>query len=410
MLLSMAGQIGVCQADVGSAQQDGSTAILLQGFHWDSSEYDYGWYNTMALNVSAIAALGVTHVWFPPPSDSTSDNGYLPRRLNVLDSHYGTESELKTTVAALKAVGINSVADVVINHRVGTSGWGDFTDPAWGTDAVTSDDEWGAGTGAADTGEGYASGRDLDHTNATVQAGVVSWIQNRLFGDIGFTGIRYDYAKGYAPYYAGLYARQTQPDFCVGELWEDLDYSNVDANRQKLMDYIDDNGGVCGAFDFTTKGLLNKALADNAYGVLANGSAPAGGIGWWPAKMVTFVDNHDTGPAESCDAGQNLWPVPCGSVMQGYAYILTHPGVPTLFWPHLFDWGLYDPIKTLVDIRHSQNITSTSTVSVQAAEDGLYAAIIDARTAMKIGPDSWSPGDGWSLATSGENYAVWTRD
>lgn len=408
LLLALLGPVGVCEASLGSAQQDGSNTILLQGFHWNSSAYSRNWYNTMAQKVSVISALHVTHVWFPPASDSTSKNGYLPRQLNLLDSYYGTESQLKSAVAAFKAVGINSVADVVINHRVGTTGWGDFTNPTWGTDSITSDDEWGKGTGKADTGAGYESGRDLDHTNATVQSGITAWIKNRLFADVGFRGIRYDYAKGYAPTYAGQYARATAPDFCVGELWENLDYSNVDANRQKLMDYVDGTGGVCGAFDFTTKGLLNKALQNNTYGVLASSSKPAGGIGWWPAKMVTFVDNHDTGPAETCDSGQNTWPVPCASVMQGYAYILTHPGVPTLFWPHLFDWGLYDQIKTLADIRHSQNITSTSKVSIQAAQTGLYAAIIDGKTAMKIGPNSWSPSGSWTLAASGVNYAVWT--
>ena len=56
--------------------------------------------------------------------------------------------------------------------------------------------------------------------------------------------------------------------------------------------------------------------------------------------MVTFVDNHDTGPAESCGSGQNLWPAPCGSVMEGYAYILTHPGIPTVFYPHIYNWNL----------------------------------------------------------------------
>lgn len=232
-----------------------------------------------------------------------------------------------------------------------------------------------------------------------------------MFNDVGFSGIRYDYSKGYDPAYAGIYAQATQPDFCVGELWVDLDYNDVDENRQQLMDYIDATGGVCGAFDFTTKGLLNEALENSDYGVLSHDGLLAGGIGWWPSKMVTFVDNHDTGSEETCDAGQNQWPVPCDAVMQGYAYILTHPGIPTLFWPHLFDWGLYYQIKTLVDIRHKQGITSTSSVSIQKAEDGLYAAIIDDNTAMKIGANDWYPSEGdWVLVTSGSNYAVWTRD
>ena len=38
------------------------------------------------------AALGVTHVWLPPPSQSVSPEGYLPGKLWNLDlSSYGTE-------------------------------------------------------------------------------------------------------------------------------------------------------------------------------------------------------------------------------------------------------------------------------------------------------------------------------
>jgi hypothetical protein len=35
--------------------------------------------------------------------------------------------------------------------------------------------------------------------------------------------------------------------------------------------------------------------------------------------------------------------------MLGYAYILTHPGCPTVFWEHMFSWeGLHKPIAELV--------------------------------------------------------------
>jgi alpha-amylase len=29
--------------------------------------------------------------------------------------------------------------------------------------------------------------------------------------------------------------------------------------------------------------------------------------------------------------------------------------------------------------------------------------------AMTPGPGAWSPGTGWTLATSGTNWAVWTK-
>lgn len=408
----MAAAISAAVAPVVQAateQNKSSSAILLQGFHWHSHA-STSWYNTINNNAQSVADLGVTHVWFPPPSDAASAEGYLPRQLNVLDSQYGSETQLTAAIAALKTNGVNSVADVVINHRVGTTNWGDFTNPTWGTWSVTCDDEWLSSTGECDTGDGYVAARDINHVNTSVQTDITTWINQRLKG-VGFSGIRYDYSKGYAPYYAGLYARVTNPDFCVGEVWTDLNYNNVNGHRQLLMDYVNGTSGDCGVFDFTTKGLLNQALSNNEYHRLSINNAPAGGIGWWAQKMVTFVDNHDTGPSESCGVGQNHWPVPCDKVMQGYAYVLTHPGIPSLYWAHVYDWGLYSSIKTLVDIRKAQGITSTSNVSIAAATTGLYAAVIDNKVAMKIGPNTWNPsGSGWVLAASGSNYAVWTKD
>ncbi len=51
-------------------------------------------------------------------------------------------------------------------------------------------------------------------------------------------------------------------------------------------------------------------------------------------------------------------------------------------------------------------------MSIQVADTSRYAAIITGnhgQVAMKIGPGAWSPGTGWTLATSGTNYAIWTK-
>ena len=395
-------------AHAATEQNQASSAILFQGFHWNSATGS--WYADLQSKAADLKDLGVTHVWFPPPSDAASTQGYLPRQLNVLDSSYGSEAALTSAISALSAQGISSVADIVINHRVGTTNWADFTNPTWDCRAVVSNDEWSGHCGNADTGDGYSAARDIDHTQTFVQNDLKTWIGTRLKG-VGFSGIRYDFSKGYGATYAGLYHDAMNPNFCVGEVWTTLDYNNVDAHRQQLMNYVDGNGGKCGAFDFTTKGLLNDALANNNYYRLKDSSGkPAGGIGWWAQKMVIFVDNHDTGPSETCSSGQNLWPVPCDKVMQGYAYILTHPGVPTIYYPHVYNWGLRADIKTLVDARKAAGVTSTSAVSIQQAVSGLYAAIITGsnyQLAMKIGPNSWSPSGTWTLVASGTNYAVW---
>ena len=407
LLAALLATIAAAPAECATEQDHPSTAVFFEGFHWASANGK--WYTTLASEAADLKAIGVTHVWFPPPSDSLSTQGYLPRQLNVLDSSYGSESQLVAATAAMSAQGLHSTADVVINHRVGTRDWGDFTQPAWGCDSVVAGDEWAGACGGPDSGDGYASARDLDHANAQVQADLKTWLAQRLRG-AGFSGIRYDYATGYAPAYAAIYHDAMAPDFCVGEIWTTLDLGNVDAHRQRLVDYVNGTGGRCAAFDFTTKGLLNQALATGQYAVLRDATgAPAGGIGWLPQKMVTFVDNHDTGPSTACKKGQNLWPVPCAMILPAYAYVLTHPGVPTVFWPHVYSFGYHDAIAQLVAIRKAQGLTSTSSVSIQRAENKLYAAIVDGKVAVRIGTKSWTPGKGWTLAASGTQYAVWTH-
>lgn len=43
--------------------------------------------------------------------------------------------------------------------------------------------------------------------------------------------------------------------------------------------------------------------------------------------------------------------------MLGYAYILTHPGTPLVFWEHMYDWGLCEQIQRLVGISRGAAVT-----------------------------------------------------
>ncbi len=177
-----------------------------------------------------------------------------------------------------------------------------------------------------------------------------------------------------------------------------------DAHRQILCDWLDANSSkVACVFDFTSKGILQAAVEGEYWRLKDKQGKPAGLIGWWPTRAVTFVDNHDTG------SQQSHWPFPDKKVMQGYAYILTHPGIPCLFWEHIYDWKLYNQLQKLVAIRKKYKLNSASKVKIVKADNDLYAAIIDKKIAMKIGPAQWSPGDGYKLLASGEQYAVWAK-
>jgi alpha-amylase len=306
---------------------------------------------------------------------------------------------------------VKALADVVLNHRVGVATAGaDFEDPPFPDNraAVTRDDDSGIGTGNPDTGEHYAAGRELDHTNPDVRATVKNYL--RRLRSVGFRGWRYDLVKGYHGRFVAEYNEASAPEFSVGEFF--------DTDRQRVTDWIDATGGKSTAFDFPTRYLLYEACLHDDYGRLrsVNGGrvVPGGLIGFWSSRAVTFVDNHDTEYRRDeehrrhNDATRHF---PGRTVEMAYAYVLTHPGIPCVFWSHYFDWGsaTRQRIDRLIRVRRGMGLHAQSQVEIKDARKGLYAAIIDGRVAVKLGSCGWWPGGGWQLAVDGEKFAVWTR-
>src|SRR5262249_20666967 len=178
--------------------------VILQGFHWHSHHGGWpengvkkGWYRILQENAERIKQAGFTLVWCPPPSDSMSSDGYLPRRWNVLHTRYGGEHDLRSAISALAPV--KSMADVVVNHRVGAATSGaDFEDPCFADNrrAVTCDDASGAGLGNPDSGEErVTAARELDHSNPDVRTAVRHYLAR--LKSIGFKAWRYDLVKGF---------------------------------------------------------------------------------------------------------------------------------------------------------------------------------------------------------------------
>lgn len=391
--------------------------ILLQGFHWEShlggrdpaTAERRNWYRVLEENAPAIKSAGFSWIWFPPPSDSLAPQGYIPRRWNRLDTPFGSETELRSALQALGPV--RALADVVINHRVGAhTGGADFEDPPFPDNraAIARDDASGVGTGHPDSGEHHAAGRDLDHHNPDVRNAIKNYL--RKLKGLGFQGWRYDLTKGYAGQFIAEYNDATAPAFSVGEFY--------DGDRQKVTSWIDATGGKTTAFDFPTRYLLYEACLSDDFGRLCslhNGRlVPGGLLGFWPSRSVTFLDNHDTeyrrDYEHSChnDGTRHF---PGETVSMGYAYILTHPGTPCVFWQHFFDWGqpTRQCLECLLHLRKHCDLNSRSHADIKEAGRGLYAAVIDGKVAIKLGRRSWSPGGGWRLAVDGDRFAVWSR-
>ena len=386
--------------------------IMLQGFHWKSHKLD--WYKIIQQNTQRIKDSGFTLVWFPPPSDCADYEGYLPRELyNLNDSKYGSATELNTTIAGLKPE-VKAIADIVINHRVGSKDFADFKNPTWGTYTIVSNDEYqGPKSFNWDSGESYHAGRDLDHANPEVSNSLIKWMNHLKDPSVaGFVGWRYDLVKGYAGWATELYNRNTDPEFSVGEFF--------DGDVQKVISWIDSThpnpAFRSTAFDFPLRNALYQAVAWKNFHHLKYGDRAPGLIGLWSDKAVTFLENHDT---EEVRSGENSFNFPGGDQMiQGYAYLLTHPGIPCVFWKDIYDSGSFyeNQIRQLIEIRKQYRIHSDSKLYIAAAQQGLvYAAYIQGdrgEVAMKIGPGSWQPsGSKWQpgmdLITSGADYAVW---
>jgi hypothetical protein len=398
--------------------------VMIQGFHWTTDVSATKWYEVIKSNSATLQTAGFDAIWLPPPSKSTGGMGYIPTVWYDLNNAQGTQAQLVSLITDLHSKNIKVIADIVINHRGGTLGWYDFSTPSWNTPAET----WSIcnnsnisasgqkGTGAPDydpvaaglksAGESgsFSAARDLDHTNASVRDGIKTWM-NWLKNDIGFDGWRYDFVHGYDGKYIKEYNDATNPYFSVGELLE--------GNRDRIVKWMDytkagTTTASSAAFDFATKSTLQNAFNDNNLSYLKDSSGKASGlIGVWPSNAVTMLDNHDTGPSPY---GQDLWVFPGGQVLKGYAYLLTHPGTPMVWWPHYFNWGIKNEIDAMIKIRKDNGLSSTSALNIVAATNNLYAAIIDDKVAMKLGSDSWSPsGTGWTLKLSGTGFAIWDK-
>lgn len=462
-----------------------NVGVMLQGFDWTSNKKSRGsstdWYKIISNNADEIKNT-FEYVWFPPVSDSSSDNGYLPRELNNLGessgfafgtngTQYGSKENLVSSIKAISPS--KAIADIVINHRVGTRNWGTFSNPKWTDDyySICSNDEgfsnsssdmYGSSKkGAADTGESYGSARDLDHTNWDVQNGIVSWM-NDVLKNAGFVGWRYDFVKGYGGKYVGYYNAQTNAAFSVGEYWPTNGFSSsnptfwkneiekwISSTGDSIKTLGDDWSGkteteIAGrdkagtksrAFDFVLKGMMNEVfgnkgtgIANKNYNLLASSAALYKSA---PAYAVTFVDNHDTGSTQA------LWYLDPNDIGTAYAFILTHPGYPCVAWQHYFSASESDDSKNssqyfgdktvpgtslsykqlilnLISLRADAGITETSSVSVNADKTSSSRYLAEVSGNKKtllvcIGSDYSADESEWKSELQGTDFHIWSK-
>ena len=103
---------------------------------------------------------------------------------------------------------------------------------------------------------------------------------------------------------------------------------------------------------------------------------------------MTFVDNHDTGYSPGQNGGQHHWPLQDGLIRQAYAYILTSPGTPVVYWSHMYDWGYRDFIRQLIQVRRAAGVRADSAISFHSGYSGLVATVTGSQQTLVVALNS----------------------
>lgn len=449
--------------------------VMLQGFYWESyrlghlAEFaeiypgnpniDKFWYEIVTEKAPEIKEGRFDLIWLPPPSKA-GGTGYSPTELFNPNNMYGDSVIHRDMLETLWNNGIEPIADIVINHRNGSGSWAGFQNPIWNTKSICRSDEAFSNPNSEvyntpDSLRGaeeeivlydnsrerafaYESFRDIDHTNNYVREDILKYLI--FLKSMGYRGWRYDMVHGYHAKHIAEYNRFTCPTFSVGE----YDWDKQEAQRGWIWNTALDTAQkgderlktASTIFDFSTYFTLVNSLGigcnnnadymalygyNNGIGIMGDNTD---GLSW-KNKAVTFLENHDTGwrtnedgtnqDHHNFDSFSNNW-----QVEQGYAYILTHPGIPCVFWKHYFDWGqeLQDKIKALINARKVAGVHSGSVIHTQhiARDAGVYAAMIVGKNGnlyVRIGGEDnqWEPSksgyENYREYVYGNNWKVW---
>lgn len=385
--------------------------VMLQAFYPDSYTR-LTWTDLVNQSDELSNYFKLVHV--PNSAWAYDRMGAIPQyRFNQYSS-FGEETALKSMINAFRTKGVGVIEETVLNHcRGGDSDGFSFPREMVGgrewqviEDFICSDDDLlqAAGISATrqnkDTGLGYADACDLDHTNVDVQQLCKAYC-SYLIDELGYDGLCYDFAKGYAGEYAKQYSESAKPKFSVGDYHD----GSVDA----VVNWIESTGKTSAAFDYPCKYQLNKAFATNDMTQLVwklNGmtNQPAGLIHEPDRRQyaVTFVENDET------DGSSNKF---TGNIPAAYAFLMFSPGSPCVYYPH---WKSYkSELGKLIGLRNAIGINNQSEVRVLKSTSDCYMAEItgtNGKAVVRIGSSADQPA-GYTdeqLSASGTNYAVWT--
>ncbi|WP_147821114.1 alpha-amylase family glycosyl hydrolase [Salidesulfovibrio onnuriiensis] len=335
--------------------------VMLQCFYWNcpkEEQREYQWWREIENHVPNLAQTGFTHLWLPPASKSANlfgpSMGYDPYDFYDLGDFnqkgseatwFGRRKELESLIQKAHTHGLQTLADLVINHCNGADAqetnpidgkqrWTLFN-PKSGKFKRTTDHFHPCRYETYDDMT-FSDMPDLSHRHPDVFREILAFCRF-LVEDIGFDGFRYDFVKGYGSwiipaiqeYRYQRKEREIRP-YGVAEHW---------SSEREIVDWLHEvnnwNDNEIDAFDFPLRYKLKRMCDEYGFDMreLLDSACLMRSRPW---NAVTFVDNHDF---RGGDGGDEI----VSGKLMAYAVILTHEGMPCVYWKDYFTYGLARP-------------------------------------------------------------------
>ncbi len=358
---------------------------MIQYFEWYLPNNCNLW-QKLIKKAPELKKLGITSIWLPPAckcAGGINDTGYGVYDLydlgefnqkGTVRTKYGTKDEYIAAIRALQLEGIQVLADIVLNHRMGADekqdiisykinpdnrnevigdlrhisawtkynfegrhnkysdfklDWSHFTSIDYDDNAKETgifrfygkhfSDEVDKELGNYD----YLMGCDVDFNNLDTVDDLNSW-GKWFLTQTNVDGFRLDAVKHirssfYKRWLSRLKNTFNKDLFTVGEYFS----TNVDA----LINYLDYNDQVDSLFDVPLHDHFKIASESSGYYDMRQIFEDTL-VDRRPSKTVTFVDNHDTEPGQSLESWIKDWFRPLAYSM----IMLREKGIPCIFY------------------------------------------------------------------------------
>ncbi len=361
--------------------------IILQYFEW-YLECKQNLWNELRENASLLSKIGVTAVWLPPAYKGIGgknevgygvydmyDLGEFDQK-GTIKTKYGSKDEYINAIIALKQEGIETYADIVLNHKMGADmlqvipaskmDWGNhniqiqdngtvkvatkytfpnrkhkYSDFEWNWTHFTGidfnngtgekaifkfkDKNWSKEVDEEFGNFDYLMGADLDFSNPEVIQECKNWgewyLETTNVDGFRLDAVKHISANFYKDWLKYLRDKTKKQLFTVGEYWSQ--------DVSKLHRYIEQTQGEMSLFDVPLHYNFYNASINPNYNlsqILDHTLVKEN-----PSKAVTFVDNHDTQPGQALQSFVEKWFKPIA-----YSIILLRDeGYPCVFFGDL---------------------------------------------------------------------------